>query len=122
MVIKTPKSKNVSRGTIKKKIIKGRPTSSKRAHGALKRATDKIDKLQSTAVDVLEAAMSATTLFAKINGRDTNGKCTYEYVEIVDHQTRTRAAAILLKKRIPDIQAITHSGDDSSPISLKITI
>jgi len=106
---------------LKRKLLKVDPPS-KRAHGALKRATDKIDKLQSTAVDVLEAAMSAVTLFAKINGRDANGKCTYEYVEIVDHQTRTRAAAILLKKRIPDIQAITHSGDDSSPISLKITI
>lgn len=38
--------------------------------------------------------------------------------EIVD-PSRIRAAEILLKKTLPDLQAIQHSGDNQNPVSVK---
>ena len=34
--------------------------------------------------------------------------------------TQIKAAEILLRKRVPDLAAVQHSGDDKSPISINL--
>lgn len=36
-------------------------------------------------------------------------------------QTQIRAAEIALKKVVPDLQAITHRGDEDNPVVQKVT-
>lgn len=40
--------------------------------------------------------------------------------EVEMSATQVRAIEILLKKRVPDLQAVTHSGDPENPIKQEI--
>jgi len=84
----------------------------RKTKGHVKRATERLDKIQPRCVEVLEEAMEATKIVK--DGEDS-------WSEIPDHYVRTKAAAIALAKRIPDLNKITHEGgDEDKPIRQKM--
>lgn len=57
--------------------------------------------------------IDTTTIINKLN-KHVKGELEME-------STQIRAAEILLKKTLPDLQAITHSGDEDEPIQVHHT-
>lgn len=88
--------------------------------GELKEAQGAITKNASKAAKALIEALDAVYSVPRIVGRDEDGHPEYEYVSVPDHKIRVKAAEILLKKRIPDVERIEHSGVDGNPIQSEV--
>lgn len=82
--------------------------------------SEKIDNALPRAFQALVNALNATKMVAKINGRDEEGRPTYEYHDVPDHYIRTRAAKMIIDKRIPDVAKHVVETTNDQPFAIVV--